>query len=82
MGVPSFHVAANQVHETINKNMAGIGAILDLGKHENLSPDAVAKEITRHFTDELLLVTMSQSAALLCDGNGANRVVEFVESTS
>lgn len=82
MGVPSFHVAANQVHETINKNMTGIGAILDLGRHENLSPDAVAKEITRHFTDELLLVTMSQSAALLCDGNGAIRVVEFIESTS
>lgn len=82
MGVPSFHVAANTVHESINKNMAGIGAIFDLGSHQNLSPDAVAKEITRHFTDELLLVTMSQSAALLCDGNGANRIVEHLEAHS
>lgn len=80
MGVPSFHVAVTSAHETINKNMAGIGAIFDLGAHQNLTPDAVAKELNRHFTDELLLVTMSQSAALLCDGNGANRIVEHLES--
>jgi len=82
MGVPSFHVATTPTQESINKNMAGIGAIFDLGSHETLSPDAVAKEITRHFTDELLLVTISQSAALLCDGNGTSRIVEFVESTN
>jgi len=80
MGVPAFHVATNAAQEFINKNMAGIGAIFDLGSHQDVSPDLVAEQITRHFTDELLLVTMSQSAALLCDGNGANRIVEFVES--
>lgn len=79
MGVPSFHISENKDQEVVNKNLAGIGAIFDLGLTDSIAPDTVAQEIIRHFNDEILLVTMSQSAALICDGNGSGRIFENLE---
>lgn len=80
MGVPAFQVILAKNQEDVTNNLASVGAVLSLGHFEKLSPDTVAHEVDKHLSDDLLLVTMSQSAALLCDGLGASRITEQIET--
>ncbi len=80
LGVPTLQVIVAENQKDVTNNLARVGAIQSLGSIESLTPDIVAKEVNRNLNDDLCLVTMSQSAALLCDGLGASRIVDHVET--
>lgn len=80
LGVPAFQVILAKNQEDVTNSLASVGAILSLGSSADLSPATVTDEVEKHLRDDLLLVTMSQSAALLCDGLGASRIAEQVET--
>ena len=52
------------------------GAILLLGTHDMLTPESVTEGILSLANDAQARVEMSESAAAICDGAGASRVVE------
>lgn len=70
-------VADNQ--RDIAAALGAAGAAIDLGALDNMRPGAFAQAARELATDAPRRAAMIEAAAALCDGDGANRVVEAIE---
>ncbi|MBP7860912.1 UDP-2,4-diacetamido-2,4,6-trideoxy-beta-L-altropyranose hydrolase [bacterium] len=79
LGLPTLQITFAPNQEDVTTNLASVGAVFHLGAAGNLRPELVAYEIERHLADSKLLLQMSQASFNLCDGLGAERIVDEVE---
>lgn len=82
MGIPSLLIilAENQklIAETLDRAKIGI----NLGWHQNVTPDIIVKKITNLLENHELIINMSQKALKLVDGYGGQRTINIMQTLS
>lgn len=79
LGVPSILISQAKNQEQIGTALENSGAALYLGLLESLTDEKLIQGLQRLAVDHSFRNSMSASSAKLCDGLGANRIVEVVE---
>ena len=75
LGLPTLAIeVANNQHKIIMA-LHDAGAIINLGRYEDLTPDQIHRAFSRLASDPGRMKRMSESAAQVCDGLGAARVI-------
>ncbi len=80
LGVPMILVTVSRDQERNAAAISKTGAALSLGWHANLSEEEILDAITKLMHDPEARRAMSQSGRTLVDGQGAARVVEFLQN--
>jgi UDP-2,4-diacetamido-2,4,6-trideoxy-beta-L-altropyranose hydrolase len=80
LGVPMILITVSRDQEENVSAISKTGAALSLGWHANLSEDDIVGAIRKLMNDPDARRAMSESGQALVDGEGAARVVEFLQS--
>jgi len=80
LGVPMILITVSRDQEENMSAISKTGAALSLGWHANLSEDDVLGAVRKVMNDPDARRAMSESGQALVDGEGAARVVEFLQS--
>lgn len=80
VGLPTLLVTTAENQRLIARNLVAAGAAIELGDASDLTPERVIAEIRELARTPDRLTAMSMAAASICDGSGAARLVDMVES--
>lgn len=76
LGLPSFLVITATNQEKIAAELERRGAIVSLGRRNDVTADGFASTLTAMAADDSARARMGEAAAGICDGQGSRRVVE------
>lgn len=76
MGIPSIVVALADNQVLIAEKMAEFGCGINLGRHENISPDDIQKAVLNLVNDPDNFHSMRRTGRRIIDGRGAHRVID------
>ena len=79
-GVPRIVIVLADNQVVVADNLAEVGAVLNLGSHQNVKPENVASAVTSLTKDSQQRELMSQTSQRLVDGKGAGRVMQKLVS--
>lgn len=80
LGLPACVIELADNQKTIMKNLEAAGAIINLGKAENLSQSTIASIIESLINKPEKVLSMSQKSAQICDGLGVQRTLDEIEN--
>jgi UDP-2,4-diacetamido-2,4,6-trideoxy-beta-L-altropyranose hydrolase len=78
LGLPAITIEIADNQAMIAKNLNDSGAIVNLGKLQNLKPFDVARALETLMAAPESLREISERAALICDGRGVNRIIPLL----
>jgi UDP-2,4-diacetamido-2,4,6-trideoxy-beta-L-altropyranose hydrolase len=78
LGLPTLILNTADNQEKIARELAAAGAVLLLGRHPGVAPDAVADALAGLAADPERRRAMSRAAAALCDGLGVERALKEI----
>lgn len=81
MGVPSMVIALSRDQQAIAQGLADREIAVSLGWHASLSEERISEALEHLLTDRGRRVAMSERGQKLVDGQGAARVVKFLQSS-
>lgn len=81
MGVPSIVIALSSDQRAIAEGLAKSDIAASLGWHANLSEERISEAILRLLNDPKRRAAMSERGMKLVDGQGAARVVKFLQDS-
>lgn len=76
LGLPCLTMVTADNQEKISAELENTGAVVSLGRWADVTPDGVARALRALAVDDTARARMSETAAGICDGGGAHRVVE------
>lgn len=80
LGLPTITIEIADNQKLISANLDQAGAIKNLGWHENISSGTIGDAIFNFMANKQASHAMSRQAAKICDGRGAQRVVEAIDN--
>jgi len=81
MGLPAIVTAISSDQQGIAQGLAEQGIALNLDWHANLSEEAIREALISLLHDHERRVQMSERGRKLIDGQGAARVVKFLQNS-
>ena len=82
LGLPALITVLADNQELIAEKLAQAGAVINLGRVEDLDESHIRQAFMGLVTDPAKLNTMAESAAAICDGQGKHRVLEAIHDTA
>lgn len=82
LGSPMVLVAAAENQRRITTGLASAGAAVDLGWHEDLTDDMLARALVGVLRDGYLRVKLAARSRTLVDGRGGDRVVAILREAT
>ncbi len=81
MGLPSLVVILAENQRIVAEGLASDGVSVNLGRHDEVSAEKIARSILDLARDPAKRARMSSAGRALIDGDGANRVVDCLRSS-
>jgi UDP-2,4-diacetamido-2,4,6-trideoxy-beta-L-altropyranose hydrolase len=78
MSLPTLSIVLAENQQTISKNLAEVGAIIDLGLVEDITKEVFFEGVNSLINNKDLYDTISNKSKTLCDGFGCQRIIERV----
>tara|TARA_B100000475_G_C15012481_1_gene320897 strand:- start:277 stop:1320 length:1044 start_codon:yes stop_codon:yes gene_type:complete len=78
LGLPTVSITVSDNQALINKNLDDIGAVCHVGEYQKIDSEKLANSIETFHLNPNKLTDMSREARRVCDGLGANRLVDII----
>ena len=78
LGLPTVSITVSDNQALINKNLDDIGAVCHIGEYQKIDSEKLTNSIETFHVNPNKLTDMSRKARRVCDGLGANRLVDII----